>query len=156
MHVRERIPVTPNCAMYQAYLRQNCSSLLQGDFVCPAVFFVLTWNSKRTYLIQFLRAETSQMLSSVDAVREMFRDLGSHGKVNTLFQYCGSGSALIWLSWTRIQEHGNWPKLTKTLNLVSCLSKRLLYLRSRRHVFGPITYPSLCNFFTYKFNFLWL
>jgi hypothetical protein len=30
---------------------------------------------------------------------------------------CGSGSALIWLFWTRMQEHGNWPKVTNQPDL---------------------------------------
>ncbi len=43
----------------------------------------------------------------------------------------GSGSVLRMC--IRIQEHGIWSKLT--INLVSCLSKCLLYLRRYRYVF---------------------
>ncbi len=62
---------------------------------------------------------------------------------------CGSVSALIWLSVygslfvlgmlirIRIQEQGRWPKIKK-INLISSLSKRLLYLR--KYILWPITY----------------
>jgi hypothetical protein len=57
----------------------------------------------------------------------------------TLYRCCGSGSAFIWLSWIRIRVgmRIRIQELAKIYNKpVSCLSKRLLYLR--RYVF-PLT-----------------
>jgi hypothetical protein len=57
----------------------------------------------------------------------------------TYHVYVAFWSILFWLSWIgiririRIQEHRNWPKL-RYINLVSCISKMLLWLR--RYVFS--------------------
>ncbi len=53
----------------------------------------------------------------------------------------------------RIQEHGNWPKFTNK-PLVSCLSKRLSYLR--RYVCWPTTVPIFSIFFIKNLTFLTL
>ncbi len=49
----------------------------------------------------------------------------------------------------RIQDHGHWPKLN--INLIFCLSKRLLYLR--KYTFFDLL-PTLSVFFLVKINFL--
>ncbi len=46
-------------------------------------------------------------------------------------------------------EYGNWPN--EQINVVSCLSMRLLYFR--RYVFWPVN--SFKYIFHVKFNFLW-
>ncbi len=67
------------------------------------------------------------------------------------FQCCGSGSALIWLSWIWIRvgnsdpDPGTWKLTQLTINMVSFLSKRLLYLR--RYVFFL-----LITYFNYIFH----
>ncbi len=63
----------------------------------------------------------------------------------------GSGSVLGTL--IRIQELVEIDQNLQ-INLVFCLSKKLLYLRM--YVFWPITYRYFKNIFHVKFNFLWL